>query len=46
MLSCAGEVMEVMENAPDGGGYEAWRRHTACMIIDCQDDVQGCSLTS
>ena len=24
--SCAWRVMDVMENVPDGEGYEAWRR--------------------
>ena len=27
VLSCAGGAMEVMENVPDGEGYEAWTRH-------------------
>ena len=31
LLSCAGGVMEVVENVPDVEGHEAWRRlHRAC----------------
>ena len=43
VLSCAGGAMQVMKTVLDGEGHAGFITRT---ILDCPDDVQGCSLTS